>query len=96
MPSDPPKIWFIMYDIQSKKERHKISLILADFGFRLQKSVFECLLSQQQSKALLEKIGKLAGQNDSIIAFPLGAAGLKQMQWIGCKPWNYGDEVFYL
>ena len=38
----------IIYDIISNKRRTQLSRLLSGFGFRIQKSAFECLLMQSQ------------------------------------------------
>lgn len=40
----------VVYDISSDKERAKVDRILKGFGFRIQKSVFECRLSRKGKK----------------------------------------------
>ncbi len=36
----------IVYDISDDKERGKVDKILKGFGFRVQKSVYECMLKK--------------------------------------------------
>ena len=45
--------YVIAYDISSQRERSRVSRVLSGYGFRVQKSVFECSLSAG-GKARLE------------------------------------------
>lgn len=49
----------VVYDITCNKERSKIDKLLKGFGFRVQKSVFECRLSKREYCELLKKIEAL-------------------------------------
>lgn len=49
----------VIYDISSDKERNKIDNLLQDFGFRVQKSVFECTLDKRGREELIERLEKL-------------------------------------
>jgi len=49
----------VVYDISSNKERRKVDKILKGFGFRVQKSVFECLLNKRGRTELIEKLEEL-------------------------------------
>jgi CRISPR-associated protein Cas2 len=49
----------LVYDISSDGERAKVDRLLKDFGFRVQKSVFECRLSRRDKEELLRRLKKL-------------------------------------
>jgi len=49
----------VVYDISSDKERAKVERMLKGFGFRVQKSVFECRLDRKGKRELIEKLSKL-------------------------------------
>jgi len=49
----------VVYDITSDKERGRVDKVLKGFGFRVQKSVFECRLSKKGKEELIEKLSKL-------------------------------------
>lgn len=49
----------VVYDITSDSERAKIDRVLKGFGFRVQKSVFECRLNKKGRDELIEKLEKL-------------------------------------
>lgn len=49
----------VVYDISCDKERAKVDKILKGFGFRVQKSVFECKLDKKGREKLREKLLQL-------------------------------------
>jgi CRISPR-associated protein Cas2 len=46
----------IVYDISSNRERTKIEKILKNYGFRIQKSVFECRMDKRTKTELIERL----------------------------------------
>jgi CRISPR-associated protein Cas2 len=49
----------VVYDISNDKERRKVDKILKGFGFRIQKSVFECRLSKKGKVDLVKALERL-------------------------------------
>ena len=49
----------VVYDISSDPERTRVDKVLKGFGFRVQKSVFECRLTKRGKQELIEKLEKL-------------------------------------
>jgi len=49
----------VVYDITSDAERTRVDKTLKGFGFRVQKSVFECRLNKRGKEELIEKLKKL-------------------------------------
>ncbi|MEO0091873.1 MAG: CRISPR-associated endonuclease Cas2 [candidate division WOR-3 bacterium] len=49
----------VVYDITSDKERARVDKVLKGFGFRIQKSVFECRLTKSAKQELIEKLSRL-------------------------------------
>jgi CRISPR-associated endonuclease Cas2 len=50
------KTYIVSYDFTSDKLRRGIDKTLWDYGVRLQRSVFSCSISEEQVKALSEKL----------------------------------------
>ena len=50
--------WIITYDIADDRRRHRVASELANFGERVQYSVFECHVSLDQVKELQRRVGK--------------------------------------
>ncbi len=51
--------YVIAYDISNQRERNRVSKILCGYGFRVQKSVFECSLSAGGKAKLEEELEQL-------------------------------------
>ncbi len=49
----------VVYDIGSNRERRKIEKILKNYGFRIQKSVFECRMDKKAKLELIENLEQL-------------------------------------
>ena len=49
----------VVYDITSNAERARVSKLLKGFGFRVQKSVFECRLDKRGKSELIRKLKAL-------------------------------------
>gem|GEM_PF-39500 len=61
----------VIYDIVSNKRRIQLSKLLSAFGFRIQRSAFECLLTREKYKLLVEKINRYAKAEDLIRIYRL-------------------------
>ena len=60
-------MYYAVYDISDDKTRSRVVQALKDIGFvRIQKSVFCGSLSSQQKKDLVEKLKRIAGEDESI------------------------------
>lgn len=61
----------VVYDITADKERRMVDKILKGFGFRIQKSVFECRMTRRMKDELIEKLGKLDIQTGFVKVYRL-------------------------
>ena len=61
----------VIYDIISNKRRIQLSKLLSAFGFRIQRSAFECLLTREKYKLLVERINRYAKAEDLIRVYRL-------------------------
>jgi CRISPR-associated protein Cas2 len=50
----------VVYDISSDAERSRVDNLLKSFGFRVQKSVFECRLDRKGKLELIKKLKELS------------------------------------
>ncbi|MGI6393641.1 MAG: CRISPR-associated endonuclease Cas2 [bacterium] len=82
--------YVIAYDISCNNERSRVSKILLGFGFRRQKSVFECVLSATDKKKLIEKLAKLKIETGFIKIYKQEYCF--QSQTIGNAPENDPDK----
>ena len=49
----------VVYDITCDRERTRVDRVLKGFGFRIQKSVFECRLNKRGKEELMRKLEAL-------------------------------------
>ena len=47
------------YDISLNSERNRVDKVLKEYGFRVQKSVFECVLSEVDRDNLVKRLQEL-------------------------------------
>ena len=59
----------ISYDIQDDKKRVKVAKLLENYGTRVQYSVFECLISKEQLKKIMEETKKIIDLNTDSVRF---------------------------
>lgn len=63
--------YLIVYDIVDPKRLQKVAKILENFGERVQKSVFEAFLDQEQLRALTSSLARVGHDDDGIKIFSL-------------------------
>jgi len=74
----------ISYDIEDDKKRYKVSQILENYGTRVQYSVFECIINEQQLKEIEEKTKNIVDkEKDSIRIYIICENCLKKIDIIG-------------
>ncbi len=61
----------IIYDIIDNKKRVKFAKLLQGYGFRVQKSSFEALITRQKYKKLLAEIPPFVSEMDSVRVYRL-------------------------
>ena len=78
--------YIVSYDIVKNRRRTKAANTLKDYGFRVQKSVFECRISNKSLMELLGKIKKIIDQDtDSILVYLLCENCLQQKASLGIE-----------
>jgi len=74
----------VSYDIEDDKKRFKVAQILENFGTRVQYSVFECIINEQQLKEIKEKTKNIIDkEKDSIRFYIICESCLKKIEIIG-------------
>ena len=65
-------IYIIAYDISSNRRRRRVSNLLEEYGVRMNKGVFECILSTVNYKKLVKIINKRIDiKKDSVLYYPM-------------------------
>ncbi|MFW6172251.1 MAG: CRISPR-associated endonuclease Cas2 [Elusimicrobiota bacterium] len=82
--------YVVVYDISSDSERRRVEKSLHSFGFRVQKSVFECRLTKRGKKALIKKLEALNIKTGFIKIYRLEYSWEKCI--IGKKGYETPDE----
>ncbi|MDE7184807.1 MAG: CRISPR-associated endonuclease Cas2 [Lachnospiraceae bacterium] len=65
----------IIYDIVDNRKRLKLSKLLLGYGFRIQKSAFEAVITKQKYKELLERLPAYTSSEDSIRVYKIIGKG---------------------
>lgn len=65
----------IIYDITDNKKRLKLSKLLLGYGFRIQKSAFEAMITKRKYKELLERLPAYTSSEDSIRVYKIIGKG---------------------
>lgn len=82
----PKKLYLICFDIVDDQIRNKVAKVLEGYGDRVQKSVFECVLSKTQLKTLKGKISKLINdEQDSVHFYRLCKRCVEEFESLGLK-----------
>lgn len=68
------QLHIIAYDTTSDKRRRQIVKCLEKYGVRINKSVFECMLTKKQIAAITAELEKISNMRyDSIAIYPICA-----------------------
>ncbi len=98
MPNNQPfskeeaPLYLLCYDISDNKERNKVDNILHNYGFRVQKSVYECHLTRGDKQRLLGTLESLEITTGHIRCYSIGS---KKVKKIGNVPEDIDDEFIY-
>lgn len=64
--------YLVTYDIVSNRKRARIAAIIGEYGDRVQKSVFECLLTEHSYNELWQRVVEyIDDKEDRLRAYPL-------------------------
>lgn len=79
--------YIVTYDIPCHKRRKKVSDLLEGYGCRVQKSVFEAVLTPEKYQELKKRLSKrIQLAEDSIRFYPLSQHTLPQVETWGVGP----------
>jgi CRISPR-associated protein Cas2 len=78
------RLWMLCYDIADDRNRHEMAEALLGVGERVQESVFECSLTQEALRRLLNTLVPLLDPaSDSLRAYPMCAWCEERVTWHG-------------
>ncbi len=68
-------LWLVSYDVPDDRRRNRVAKLLQGYGERVQYSVFECVLDDDQYATLRRRMARLVNeQEDSVRFYRLGPA----------------------
>lgn len=76
--------YVVTYDIPDDRLRAGMARLLEGYGFRVQKSVFECLLTRGMRERLMGRLGKMTIQDGSVFVYRLD--GISKKASFGLRP----------
>lgn len=65
------KLFIVAFDISSSRKRRIAVSLLLKFGKRINKSVFECMVTDSQYRMVAGRLRVLCDKCDSIVIIPL-------------------------
>lgn len=84
----------IIYDITDNKKRLQLSKLLLGYGFRIQKSAFEAIITKKKYKELLKRLAPYATSDDSIRVYKIIGKG--QIVSFGKALENEEDDIIVI
>ncbi|MEL7638058.1 MAG: CRISPR-associated endonuclease Cas2 [Solidesulfovibrio sp.] len=84
--------YVVVYDLTDNKERTQVAKILQGFGCRVQKSVFECRLSESMRNRLTAQLENLCLQTGGVRLYRINACASSIA--IGQCSASFDEETF--
>ena len=92
-------LYLICYDIVDSLRRDRTSRLLAGYGLRVQKSVFECTLTEEQYDFLQARLATKRYLNpveDQVRFYPLSSQSRKEVLIVGTQPDYQIDDPWFI
>jgi CRISPR-associated protein Cas2 len=90
------KFYLICYDVVNNTRRNRIANLLKGYGLRVQKSVFECMLNDEQLQMVKRKIARyLKPEEDQVRFYLMSGHTRRKVLILGAQPEReIDDDVF--
>ncbi|AFZ22160.1 CRISPR-associated endonuclease Cas2 [Allocoleopsis franciscana] len=89
--------YLVCYDIVKDSRRNKVAHLLEGYGLRVQKSVFEVVLDEQQYEKLQKRLLKYLNQREDQLRFyPLSARNRSKVLVLGVQPEFAVDDAAFI
>ncbi len=89
--------YLVCYDIVSDTRRNKVSKLLESYGFRVQKSVFECVLDEKQFESVSKYLTRLVNRREDQVRFyPMTAHNRCKVAVVGTQPELSIDDAAFI
>ncbi len=91
--------YLICYDIVHDRRRDRVSRLLEGYGVRIQKSVFECVLTPDQFTFLQNRLQSkryLKPDEDQIRFYPMSPRYRQRVLILGLQPLHQVDDPVFI
>ncbi len=91
--------YLICYDIVHDRRRDRVSRLLEGYGLRIQRSVFECVLTPDQYDLLQKRLQTkhyLNPQEDQIRFYPMSPRHRRLVSVLGLQPQHQVDDPVFI
>jgi CRISPR-associated protein Cas2 len=85
-------LYTVCYDVSDNRERRGLDKLLKGYGFRIQKSVFECHMSATQKQSLYAMLAKTVLRTGHVRIYQVYAQG--KAKTFGEKAVENADDAF--
>jgi len=90
-------LYLITYDIVLDRRRNKAAHLLEGYGLRVQKSVFECVLTDKQLEMLQKKLSRyIKPDEDQVRFYPMTAHTRRKVIILGTQPTRQIDDTTFI
>ncbi|MBE9033034.1 CRISPR-associated endonuclease Cas2 [filamentous cyanobacterium LEGE 11480] len=96
MPSVRDGFYLVCYDVVDNNRRNRIAKLLKGYGLRVQKSVFECMLNDDQLQMVQKRLHKyLQPEEDQVRFYPMSGHTRRKVMILGVQPdCEVDDDIF--
>ncbi len=89
-------LYLVAYDICNPSRLRKVAIACEDFGIRVEYSVFECDLCDEDFDQLWKRLGRLIDEDeDCILAYRICGSCVRQIESMGTVS-RPGTVLFYM
>lgn len=92
-------LYLVCYDVVHNRRRDRVSRLLEAYGLRVQKSVFECVLTSDQYDSLQKRLENkrfLNPNEDQIRFYPMSPRHRKLVLILGVQPDHQVDDPVFI
>ncbi|MGB3614214.1 MAG: CRISPR-associated endonuclease Cas2 [Elainellaceae cyanobacterium] len=87
----------VVYDIADNRRRNKLAKLLKGYGRRVQESVFECFLTQEEMKRLHRKVQRcIRADEDNVRFYWIPSGAMAKSLAIGSEPPQPPLQAYFL
>jgi CRISPR-associated protein Cas2 len=91
------RFYLVCYDVVGDRRRSRVANLLKGYGLRVQKSVFECVLSDEQCEMVQRKLEKcLKPEEDQVRFYPMSGHTRGKVMIFGMQPLREVDDVAFI